>query len=372
MSVAQRLKNFRAQSQEHEDVSLEVINTMTLQGPESRNDSVWKGPQGQTFSPGVRQFPALDRLVCGDLRVQHQAGSPKVRPLCGTSLGVGSTRCGSNDSAQGKGDTKEDLDSHTEVNSQRVSESGHLGSRVGGRIRDDVVPCRIDRHAGGDGACAVREPSNEQPHGSTGNEHARGDPAPAEVDGQVRGVSHINMASECAAGVSTEGVTDSEMEFRSYNRVCRALIQKMMSEIHEVQQQLQSETSSSVKRLDLIEVMCSPESEVTQQVLQQGGSARRFGLSEGDLSQSNNRKNLFKVIIKHKPRHAWYSPVCGPWCSWSHLNQNKSIDGYHRIVTQRSEALWQISLAVVLYQLQMSHPMSFSHGTTTRFSALDA
>ena len=327
--------------------------------PESRNDSVWKGPQGQTFSPGVRQFPALDRLVCGDLRVQPQAGSPKVRPLCGTSLGVGSTRCGSNDSAQGKGDTKEDLDSHPEVNSQRVSESGHLGSRVGGRIRDDVVPCRIDRHAGGDGACAVREPSDEQPHGSTGNEHARGDPALAEVDGQVRGVSHINMASECAAGVSTEGVTDSEMEFRSYNRVCRALIQKMMSEVHEVQQQLQSETSSSVKRLDLIEVMCSPESEVTQQVLQQGGSARRFGLSEGDLSQSNNRKNLFKVIIKHKPRHAWYSPVCGPWCSWSHLNQNKSIDGYHRIVTQRSEALWQISLAVVLYQLQMSHQCHF-------------
>ena len=205
----------------------------------------------------------------------------------------------------------------------------------GGRVRDDVLSCKHDRCSGGTGTCPVREPADEQSNGSTGDEHARDDSAPAEVDGQVRGVSQVNLATEIPNGVSSEGVTASEMEFQSYNRICKTLIQRMMSEVSEVRHEidLTNAKATSKKRLDLVEIMCSPDSELTKHVLRQDGNARRFGLSEGDLSQPKNRKELFRTLLIEKPRHAWYSPVCGPWCQWSHLNQNKSIDGYHRIVT---------------------------------------
>ena len=227
---------------------------------------------------------------------------------------------------------------------------------MGGGVRDDVLPCGNDRHAGGVGECALRKSSNEQSHGAAGDAYARDDSTSPEVDGQVRGVSQVNLASEILSGQSTQGVTETEMEFQSYKRVCRALIQKMCNEIEEIQKDLPKHLP---KRLDLVEVMCSPNSELTKQALQQSGLARRFGLSEGDLSQSNNRKELFRCLLIQRPRHLWFSPECGPWCQWSYLNKNKSIDGYHRILNQRSEALWQISLAVVLYRLQVNQQSHF-------------
>ena len=323
------------------------------------SDRVRQGSQRQAISTGVRQLPTMGGLVCEQLRIQPKTCTPEVHSLCGTSVGNRSSdRPEAFTTGQNKAESQEDWLSSTEINCQRIGESESSASRMGGRIRDDVVPCWNDRCSGRTGPCSLREPSNEQSHGPIGDEHARGDPALAEADGQVRGVSQVNLASEIREPDLSEGVTENEMEFQSYKRLCRALIQKMLSEVDEVSKELHS-TSYSSKRLDLVEVMCSPDSELTKQVLLQTGQARRFGLSEGDLSQSSNRKELFKVLVSKKPRHLWFSPECGPWCQWSHLNKNKSIDGYHRILTQRLTALWQISLAVVLYRIQVSQNSHF-------------
>lgn len=83
----------------------------------------------------------------------------------------------------------------------------------------------------------------------------------------------MNLATEIPNGVSSEGVTASEMEFQSYNRICKTLIQRMMSEVSEVRHEidLTNAKATSKKRLDLVEIMCSPDSELTKHVLRQDG-----------------------------------------------------------------------------------------------------
>ena len=327
-------------------------------GSQPGSDRVWQSSQGKAFPSGVRELPTLGGLVCGVLRDQPQGGSSEVHSLCGTSPGSRSaTRSAEPTKGQSQVGSQEDGSiCFSDLCKGQDSGQRCSGQRLGGGVRDDVLPCGNDRHAGGVGECALRKSSNEQSYGAAGDAYARDDSTSPEVDGQVRGVSQVNLASEILSGQSTQGVTETEMEFQSYKRVCRALIQKMCNEIEEIQKDLPKHLP---KRLELVEVVCSPNSELTKQALQQSGLARRFGLSEGDLSQSNNRKELFRCLLIQRPRHLWYSPECGPWCQWSYLNKNKSIDGYHRILNQRSEALWQISLAVVLYRLQVNQQSHF-------------
>ena len=103
----------------------------------------------------------------------------------------------------------------------------------------------------------------------------------------------------------------------------------------------------AVSRLDFLEVMCGDQSELTRQTIQLGGKARRFTLHDGDLSTQLGRQKLFQVMISHRPRHLWYSPVCKPWCMWSQFNATKSLIQNETIFQERMNHLWQISLTQV-------------------------
>ena len=327
---------------------------------EPRSDRVWKGPQGKAIPSDLREFPTLGGLVCGLIRDQPQAEHQKfiryvelrleseIPPNVTAQMPAKAKAAPKKKQPSPKSTAKGAVE--TEILAAEWEDEFEMMSSHAGLIdmQEEMEQVRFENRQMSSRMAQLEMSMQEV------IQHLQKLTVKSEV------LSCANMASECVAGVSATGVTETEteLEFKSYHRVCRTLIQKMMCEVAEVQQQL-STPSSSHKRLDLLEVMCSSNSELTQQVLQQFGSARRFGLSEGDLSQSESRKELFKILIKNRPRHVWYSPICGPWCQWSHLNMNKSIDGYHRILTQRSEALWQISLAVVLYQLQVSNRSHF-------------
>ena len=110
---------------------------------------------------------------------------------------------------------------------------------------------------------------------------------------------------------------------------------------------------------DLAEVMCSENSPLTQQMLQLGKKAFRFGLAQGDLSQSSGRRELFQMMARHRPRHTWYSPTCGPWSAWSQLNSSKSLHHYEEYQQKRGGLLYQIALGVVLYRFQISRGNHF-------------
>ena len=130
------------------------------------------------------------------------------------------------------------------------------------------------------------------------------------------------------------------------------LFQKEMGEI-------MNQVQPMGKQYDLAEIFCGPSSMLTHQVQQLGGTAFRFGLEQGDLSTMEGRKSLYRKMALHRPRHVWLSPVCGPWSSWSRLNEPRSMESQQKYQQDRQELLYQIALAIVLYRYQISQGRHF-------------
>ena len=107
------------------------------------------------------------------------------------------------------------------------------------------------------------------------------------------------------------------------------------------------------------EVFCSRESPLTQQVQNLGHQAFRHGLEQGDLATTEGRANLFQSLCRHVPQHVWYSPVCGPWSSWSALNASRSVEHQAKYQQLRHEHRYQIALGIVLYRHQISKGLHF-------------
>ena len=76
--------------------------------------------------------------------------------------------------------------------------------------------------------------------------------------------------------------------------------------------------------LDLLEVYCGPNSQLTQQVIRKGGKAKRFSWNEGDLNTVEGVQKLWLWIYLYEPRHIWMAPECRLWGKFSNLNMSKS------------------------------------------------
>lgn len=113
------------------------------------------------------------------------------------------------------------------------------------------------------------------------------------------------------------------------------------------------------KPFHLGEVFCSEQSPVTQQVQALGGQAFRYGLAQGDLANPQGRRELFRMIHVHRPRHVWYSPTCGPWSSWTSLNESRSLESFDKYQSQRHSLLYTIALGVVLFRHQIQRGNHF-------------
>ena len=108
-------------------------------------------------------------------------------------------------------------------------------------------------------------------------------------------------------------------------------------------------------QVDLIEIFCGDDSSLTHQVQMQKGSSIRFGLAQDDLQSTEGRKMLFQSLHRHRPKHAWMSPVCGPWSKWSQLNSQKSTEAWDRIHNDRADKLIQVALCLVICRHQHRH-----------------
>ena len=104
--------------------------------------------------------------------------------------------------------------------------------------------------------------------------------------------------------------------------------------------------------IDILEVFCSSDSQITHQCQQLGFRARRFDFSKGDLQTPSGRRELFHELIHHRPRHVWVAPSCGPWSSWSHLNGNRSLEAWDNLHATRREHVSQVALGIVLLRYQ--------------------
>jgi hypothetical protein len=108
-------------------------------------------------------------------------------------------------------------------------------------------------------------------------------------------------------------------------------------------------------RWEVGEIFCSSQSPIIQQIHNLGAKGFRFGYQEGDLSTKEGRGKLFRMIGTHRPRSLWYSPVCGPWSSWSNLNASLSLQHWQDHQALRHDMLYQLALGIVLYRHQVSN-----------------
>ena len=144
----------------------------------------------------------------------------------------------------------------------------------------------------------------------------------------------------------------------------RRMFNKLVNQISHELDQVIHEGHAVSNKIDVLEVVCGPHSQLTSQCQQLGHRAMRFGLAEGDLQTSEGRQRLFQVLVKHRPRHVWFSPKCGPWSGWSNLNGSKSIEAWMTLkqptTTSGSNCFGNSS-----YEMAKGSSEPFSLGTAT-------
>ena len=128
--------------------------------------------------------------------------------------------------------------------------------------------------------------------------------------------------------------------------------------VHDELRQYAVRHGSSVRRssskIDVLEIYCSSESELTRQCQHQGLRSIRFGLREGDLGTFEGRQKLYHAIITFQPKHIWMSPRCKAWCRWNQFNACKSQEAARRVMQSREDDLVHLLLCAAVFQWQQS------------------
>jgi hypothetical protein len=104
----------------------------------------------------------------------------------------------------------------------------------------------------------------------------------------------------------------------------------------------------------LVEVACSPESRLSQEIQKQAGyetAAIRCSHWNGcDLSTDAGVRLTLDVIRQHKPQHVWISTECGPFSPMQAINQ-RSDKQVAELEEKRKAALRQYIGASCVYHL---------------------
>ena len=149
---------------------------------------------------------------------------------------------------------------------------------------------------------------------------------------------------------------DRKPQQSAMHRRFQQLVQQVSHELEIIQSQ---SNRSSTSKADLFEVFCGNQSRLTHQVQHLQGKAIRFSKDRTDLMTPEGRQVLFVELCSLNPSHVWFSPECGPWSSWSNLNQMKSIELWDKIQHARYLNLEQLALGVVLLRYQRSQGRHF-------------
>ena len=303
---------------------------------------------------------SMGSVVRRSLRNVDQNGPSQVCAICGDEAGQGREDGSKPKGSEGICFTSSRIP--TEENGVREVLDQRTGGRrsVGGRDASHYTAGSSGR---GSGVHAPRESSTEQSLSQHGVSHGGDHRPPQEPSGQDRTVSEANRVKmesilfahkhivEANVDDHFEFITDHEAQ--SYTQECKRIINKMWQELGVVVQQEQLFPKSR-KTTDVLEVMCSGNSEITKKVINLGGRATRFGLGEGDLSTSSGRQKLFQILVRENPKDVWFSPECAPWCKWNQFNASKSLALCEKVLSDRWNNLWQLCLAVVLFRYQSS------------------
>ena len=297
---------------------------------------IWENPCGPHVCGNVGSGEKLDQLVHQDVCREHQNRTSQNDHLC------------REDGRIARSPTARDHEcyhQHTECDSTQEQGPGK-----------EPHPSRA--------TCGVGITSNDRSQLGLGRtsdksgEH-RGPPSSNAAHGECDDGGAGFCSSKPVSHLSAAGDIDHDFEEVHHNHTrpnhlksrFQKLVQCMTQELQEVAVECQSNPVQSC--IQLLEVFCSPNSELSKQVQNLGFRSQRHGLSEGDLDTKEGRRTLFKEVIAKRPRNIWYSPTCGPWSAWSILNEAKSIKMFDQIHQQRLQNLGHLALGLVLYRHQL-------------------
>ena len=123
---------------------------------------------------------------------------------------------------------------------------------------------------------------------------------------------------------------------------------------HEMKQYLKHRKRLTRTPIDVLEVYCSSDSNLTALGPSENMRTKRFGLKEGDLKTYEGRCRLYDVLSQHCPKNIWVSPKCTAWCKWSQFNVSRSSQTAQKIIHARTDDQVHLLLCDALFQWQKS------------------
>ena len=120
-----------------------------------------------------------------------------------------------------------------------------------------------------------------------------------------------------------------------------------------------SQSNQFERPIDLLEIYCEPNSQLSHQVTRLGGIAVRFTKTHGDLTTKEGQNQLWTWIHMYEPRHVWVAPECRLWGNFARFNMGRSLHTYDRIHNQREADRPHLILCNQLYFHQISESRHF-------------
>ena len=214
--------------------------------------------------------------------------------------------------------------------------------RQEGEFRSLLEPC--ERGRDGERSQWGRSESQHRPvpedgqHGGSSELPLRGEPVLASTperggscteraDFTCQGAQSGTVESECFGVHSSIHDMVPDFEFSTpdghHEQSFKSAVQKLVAQFTAELKTVNSPRLHQ-RRLDLLEVMCHSDSELTKQTLHLGGKAQQFGLEQGDLNTTMGRMKLFQDLIKFRPKHLWYSLYANHGASGANtMNRNR-------------------------------------------------
>ena len=124
---------------------------------------------------------------------------------------------------------------------------------------------------------------------------------------------------------------------------------------------LKKSMTKTTNGIDLLEVYCDTESQLTKQVNLLGGRAVRFTKQDGDLGTSSGQKKLWSWIYLLEPRNIWVAPECKLWGNFSRFNMGRSVKMLDQIMERREADIPHLMLCNQLYLHQVSQSRHYHH-----------
>ena len=106
--------------------------------------------------------------------------------------------------------------------------------------------------------------------------------------------------------------------------------------------------------LDLLEVYCEDDSNLTKVFSDLGMKAKRFTRKDGDLSTQEGQAKLWRMIEEEQPLNIWMAPECKYWGNFSRWNSGRNPATAAKIQAGRQREKGHLKLCTEVFWHQVS------------------